>query len=142
MGRELHLAFFRHSPFGRAVPPGRCCPGGKEVSPTVAYWGYPYSNIYGYIDMRIACFLGLSLGIPPRHAPHSSGASCIVTVRLSLLAWLISLSLVLEYSLDVIGIHLLLPIRTSSHSDLPLHGGCLSLVGLWGVSLLHALRQG
>ena len=92
--------------------------------------------------MRIACFLGLSLGIPPRHAPHSSGASCIVTVRLSLLAWLISLSLVLEYSLDVIGIHLPLPVLTSLSFSLTLHGGCLPLVGLWGVFLLHALRQG
>ena len=91
--------------------------------------------------MRIACFLGLSLGIPPRHAPHSSGASCIVTVRLSLLAWLVLVPGI-GVVLGVLGIHLPLPVLTSSHSDLPLHGGCLSLVGLWGVSLLHALRQG
>ena len=92
--------------------------------------------------MRIVCLLGLSLGVPPRHAPHVRGASCIVTIRLSLLAWLIVMSLVLEWSLDVIGIHLSLPVLTFLLFGLTLHGGCLSLVGLWGVSLLHALRQG
>ena len=44
--------------------------------------------------------------------------------------------------LGVIGIHLPLPVLTSLSFGLNLHGGCLSLVGLWGVSLLHALRQG
>ena len=50
-GESFTLPFFRCSFFGRAVPPGRCCPGGKAVSPTVAYWGYPYNNISAYIDI-------------------------------------------------------------------------------------------
>ena len=86
-------------------------------------------------------FFGLSLNIPPRHAPHSSWTSCLVTIRLSLLAWLI-LVLGIGVVLGVIGIHLPLPVLTSLSFGLNLHGGCLSLVGLWGVSLLCALRQG
>ena len=110
------------APVGRAVPPGRCCPGGKAVSPTVTYWGYPYSNIYGYIDMRIACLFGLSFNSPPRHAPHFSWTSCLVTIRLSLLAWLI-LVLGIGVVLGVIGIHLPLPVLTSLSFGLNLHGG-------------------
>ena len=91
--------------------------------------------------MRIACLFGLSFNIPPRHAPHFSGTLCLVTIRLSLLAWFV-LVIGIGVVLGVLGIHLPLPVLTSSHSDLPLHGGCLSLVGLWGVSLLRALRQG
>ena len=141
VGGSFTLFFFFRSLFGRAVPPVRCCPGGKAVSPTVTYWGYPYSNIYGYIDMRIACPFGLSFNIPPRHAPHFSGTLCLVTICFSLLAWLV-LVLGIGVVLGVIGIHLPLPVLTSLSFGLNLHGGCLSLVGLWGVSLLHALRQG
>ena len=52
-----------------------------------------------------------------------------MTIRLSLLAWLI-LVLGIGVVLGVIGIHLPLPVLTSLSVGLNLHGGCFSLVGL------------